>query len=69
MHKIISPFVSFLLWPEPNAGTIIRPQALFGTLLCWDFQVFLLQNSFYAIIADTPPICPQEVGHRLAHEH
>lgn len=45
-YEVVGPHVAFMLWPQTNAGAVVKPEpAAFGLLL-WDFEPLASPDPF-----------------------
>ena len=59
-NKIIRPDMIYMLWPKPNAGTVIEPKPLTFWLLTWDFKPLSTPDPLNPLRVHNPPSLAQK---------
>ena len=58
--KVIRPHMAFVLWPEPNTRTVIKPKPAPLWLLLRDFEPFTSPYTLNSFEVDRPTFSPKQ---------
>lgn len=62
LHEVVTPDVIAMLWPEPNARSIVEPEPASRPMFLGYFQPLTVPDPLYAITANLPAGLDQQRG-------
>ena len=62
LNEVIRPDMAFVLWPEPDARSIIKPEPSSFWLLHWNLKPFTSPNAVHALLIHMPTVCAEQRG-------
>lgn len=62
LNEIVGPHMILVLWPKPNARSVVEPEPAPFRLLLRDFESFATPDSLNSLVIDTPTSIVQKSG-------